>query len=379
MSAVKTATSGRLGAAIFCQHQAELVEHFLLICTHMMNVQYICWLARLAGAAGLCLATPVLGADLPRMADGTPDLSGTYDITTATPVQRAPELGNQRAFTAEQVQRLIDGRAAFQARGSAPSDPNRAPPPAGGNVGSYNTFYFDFGNAPFQINGEYPTSVIQQPANGRKPEMTEAARLRAARYDRSVFRQDGAWWLDIDGPGPFDGPESFTIVDRCLVGRGVPGGPPVLPTIYNNMKRIVQTKDHVMILIEMVHDARVVRLNSSHAPPEMRFRAGDSIGWWEGDTLVVDTTNFKDTPALEGASRNLHVVERFQPVNADTLLYSFTVNDPAAFAEPWGGTYPWPRSSERVYEYACHEGNYALVNMLKGARRLEREAAERSE
>ena len=333
-------------------------------------------------ATNLCIAAvaasfvqPVSADAVPRMADGTPDLSGTYDITTATPVERPPELGEQRALTTDQVEKLVARMDAFQRRGSAPSDPNRAAPPVGGNVGSYNTFYFDFGSGPFQVDGEFRTSVLLNPANGRKPPMTPAARARAAKYDRSVFKQDGAWWLKQNGPGPFDGPESLTIVDRCLVGRGVPGGPPILPTIYNNMKQIVQTKDHVMILIEMVHEARIVRLNAEHAPADMRFWYGDSVGKWEGDTLVVDTTNFHHTPALEGASPNLHVVERFRRVDNDTLLYSFTVNDADSWTQPWGGEYPWEQSQERVYEYACHEGNYAMENILKGARRLEREAA----
>ncbi len=333
------------------------------------------WTSLGSAACALLCAWPVAADQIPRMPDGKPDLSGTYDISTATPVERPPELGNQQALTPEQAQQLVERMAAFEERGSAPSDPNRSAPPEGGNVGGYNTFYFSLGSGPFQVDGEFRTSVILSPANGRKPPMSPAASARAAKYDRSVFKQDGAWWLDLDGPGPFDGPEALTIVDRCLVGRGVPGGPPVLPTIYNNMKRIVQTKDHVMIQIEMVHEARIIRLNSEHAPPQMRFWYGDSIGKWEGDTLVVDTTNFHHTPALEGSSQNLHVVERFRRIDADTLLYSFMIDDPDAWVEPWGGEYPWPRSEERVYEYACHEGNYAMENILKGARRLEREAA----
>ena len=328
----------------------------------------------LAVGLSVAVSTTVLGNEIPRTADGRPDLSGTYDITTATPVERPTELGNQRALTSAQADNLVARMAAIHKQGYAPSDPDRAPPPVGGNVGAYNLFFADIGHAPFRINGEFRTSVITEPANGRKPPMTAAAAKRAAKYDRSVFRQDGAWWLATDAPGPFDDPESLTIVDRCLVGRGVPGGPPVLPTVYNNMKRIVQTPDHVMILVEMVHDARIVRLNSEHAPAEVRKWYGDSIGWWEGDTLVVDTTNFYHTPALEGASKDLHVVERFTPVDADTLLYSFTVNDPSSWTEAWGGEYPWPKTNDHVYEYACHEANYAMESMLKAARMLEAEA-----
>jgi hypothetical protein len=152
----------------------------------------------------------------------------------------------------------------------------------------------------------------------------------------------------------------------------------MLPVLYNNLKRIVQTPDHVMILIEMVHDARIVRMNSEHAPPEVRRWLGDSIGWWEGDTLVVETTNFTESPALSMATEALEVTERFRRTDDGTLLYSFMVEDPNTWTQPWGGEYPWPASADRVYEYACHEGNYAMEGMLKGARILEAEALEAS-
>ena len=144
--------------------------------------------------------------------------------------------------------------------------------------------------------------------------------------------------------------------------------------MYNNLKQIVQTKDHVMILNEMVHDARVIRLNSQHEPPEIRRWLGDSIGHWEGDTLVVDTTNFNDHPALGSADRNLHVIERFTRVDAKTLRYKFTVDDPTVWTKPWTGEIVWPATDARMYEYACHEGNYSFTGILRGARRLEAEA-----
>jgi hypothetical protein len=140
------------------------------------------------------------------------------------------------------------------------------------------------------------------------------------------------------------------------------------------MKRIVQTPDHVMILIEMVHDARIIRLNSEHVDPSIRKWLGDSIGWWEGDTLVVETTNFNDSPSLTGASRHLKVTERFERVDADTIMYRFTVEDPDTWAGPWSGEYPWRATADLVYEYACHEGNYAMESILRGARLLEKEA-----
>lgn len=146
----------------------------------------------------------------------------------------------------------------------------------------------------------------------------------------------------------------------------------MLPVLYNNLKRIVQTEDHVVILVEMVHDARIIRLNSEHLAPNVRKWMGDSIGHWEGDTLVVDTTNFKSKSGLYlyGATEDLHVVERFKRVSKDVMMYSFTVEDPA-WEKPWSGEYPWPLADTSVYEYACHEGNYALGNIMRGARLLE--------
>ena len=148
----------------------------------------------------------------------------------------------------------------------------------------------------------------------------------------------------------------------------------MLPVLYNNLKQIVQTKNTVMILNEMVHDARVIRINGKHEAPEIRRWLGDSIGRWEGDTLVVDTTNFNDTPALNGATRNLHVIERFRRIDAKSLLYGFTVEDPTVWTKPWSGEILWPATGERIFEYACHEGNYSFTGILRGARLLEAEA-----
>ncbi len=147
----------------------------------------------------------------------------------------------------------------------------------------------------------------------------------------------------------------------------------MLPVLYNNHSQIVQTSDYVMIMAEMNHDARIVRMNAQHLSAEVRKWLGDSVGHWEGDTLVVDTTNFRETPGLSMATGELHVVERFTRTDDATLLYQFTVDDPN-WTEPWSGEYPWPASTDSVYEYACHEGNYALGGILRGARILEEEA-----
>ena len=206
-----------------------------------------------------------------------------------------------------------------------------------------------------------------------KPEARQRnARLRAAAVDPSA----GEGATASGPPGAFDGPESRPLAERCLLGFNSTAGPPSLPNyFYNNFKQIVQTRDTVLILNEMVHDARVVRIGGTHVPPTIRRWMGDSIGWWEGDTLVMDTTNFTGKTQFSGSSDQLHVVERIKRVDANTLLYRFTIEDPATWDRAWTGEYPWKATQERLYEYACHEGNYAMTNMLRGARFKEAEDA----
>jgi hypothetical protein len=324
------------------------------------------------------------GADNPRTPDGKPDLSGTYDIATQTPLVRPANLGERLSFTDAEAKAMAKAIAAQKAKANLASDPNRAAPPAGGdgsegaagNVGGYNTLWVDNGEGAFKLDGQWRTSIIVDPKNGRLPETTPEARKRAMDRGRMNRPNRGdAWWIK-EGitPGPYDDPEIRGLAERCLLGFGSSAGPPALPVLYNNVKQIVQAKDHVMILNEMVHDARIVRLNAKHEPPEIRRWLGDSIGHWERDTLVVDTTNFTDQPALFGATRSLHVVERFSRLDAKTLLYRFTVEDPAVWTKPWTGEYVWPETDARIYEYACHEGNYSFANILRGARLLEKQA-----
>ncbi|TDI47973.1 MAG: hypothetical protein E2P02_02270 [Acidobacteria bacterium] len=333
------------------------------------------------------------GADIPRMADGRPDLSGIYDTATLTPLQRPERYGNTLFLTEEEAaaieerepQAIAESFDIPAERNDINAVPNEAPPVGGdgssgaaGNVGAYNTFWMDRGTAAFQIDGRFRTSIIVDPPNGRRPPLTPSGR-KAAMARLALFRENTgtAWWVEENGPdapGPYDDPEIRPLAERCLLGFGSTSGPPMLPVLYNNLKRIVQTEDYVMILVEMVHDARIVRMNAEHAPPEIRGWMGDSVGHWEEDTLVVDTTNFNDTPALNGASRDLHIVERFTRLDADTLLYQFTVDDPAIWSTKWSGEYVWPATSDRMYEYACHEANYAMGGILRGARILEDEA-----
>jgi hypothetical protein len=242
-----------------------------------------------------------------------------------------------------------------------------------GNVGGYNTFWIDPGSNAFEIDGKYRTSIIIDPLDGRQPARTERGRAKMAdNFSSFTHKNTGtAWWLDQTGPGPYDGPEELALAERCLLGFS--GGPPMIPSLYNNYLTVQQTDDHVMILLEMVHDARIIRLNSEHAPERYRSWLGDSIGWWEGNTLVVDTTNFREDTGLYGADENLHIVERFSKLKNGDMLYHFTVDDPTAWEAPWSGEYAWRRSDNKVYEYACHEGNYAMSNILRGARLLESE------
>ncbi|MEJ2087241.1 MAG: hypothetical protein P8Y69_01890 [Gammaproteobacteria bacterium] len=317
---------------------------------------------------------------LTRTSKGVPDLTGFYDGGTLTPLNRPQEFGDKRYLTRAEAD-AVAARAAAEFAESD-SDPERGPPQTGGDgrqqygaggVGGYNTFYVDRGTAMDEIDGKIPTSIIYDPPNGRQPPMTPAARKKAADNASSfIYHNDGtASWLAKGGHGPFDGPEDLALAERCIMG--FTSGAPSLPSLYNNYRRIIQTESHVMILLEMVHDARVIRLNAEHGPADNRRWLGDSVGHWEGDTLVVDTVNFRSRSPLSGADENLHVLERFTPQDNGDILYDFTVTDPTAWTAPWRGQFVWKRSAERVYEYACHEGNYAMGNILRGARLLEKE------
>lgn len=198
--------------------------------------------------------------------------------------------------------------------------------------------------------------------------MSEAGKSRRATLRPRGYKNDGtAWWL-AEGGDPYDNPDGFSLGDRCLYIGFVTV--PVRPVVYNNMKTIVQTDDHVLINVEWMYWSRIIRLNSVHLAPEFRSLSGDSIGWWEDDTLIVETTNFFALPGV--AREGLRVVERFSPLDKDRLLYQFTVYDPD-YTAPYSGELPWPKSTAKNYEYACHEGNYSMANTLRGARFLEQQ------
>ncbi|MCB1647652.1 MAG: hypothetical protein KDI36_19475 [Pseudomonadales bacterium] len=339
--------------------------------------------------SSMALITAAFGAGTTALA--VPDLSGTYDTATLTPLQRPAIYGNKLWLTPEEAKAIEEKDAQGKLARSQASDPDREAPPEGGdgstgaagNVGGYNTFWIDNGDSINTVNGKFRTSILDQPENGRLPEMTPEAGKRLAKLYRAFRRgnEGKAWWVhEGDGSGPYDDMEIRAVAERCLLGFGSTAGPPMLPVLYNNLKRIVQTDDYIMIHVEMVHDARIIRMNSEHLPADIKRWLGDSIGWWEGDTLVVDTTNFHPSATFRGASENLHVVEKFTLQEDGSLLYSFTVEDDNTWLEPFHGQYSWPRTEDKIFEYACHESNHALGGILRGARLLEQEAlAEKAE
>ena len=322
--------------------------------------------------------TPVWAAENTR-GSSVPDLSGFYDSGTQTPEQRPAAFGDRQFLTEAEAEELLKQATFLQTDENVISDPNRGAPVKGGDgnnafgagaVGGYNSFWVDPGSGLSSVDGKFRTSIIYDPPNGRRPAMTpRGMRKIAENFTSFSYTNDGtASWLENEGPGPFDGPESLALAERCLLGFSA--GPPSMPGLYNNFKRIVQTEDHVMILLEMVHDARIIRLNSDHGSDENRKWLGDAVGRWEGDTLVVETKNFTPYTGLYGGDENLHLTERFTKLDDGNLLYNFTVDDPTAWTKPWSGEYVWKSTDGKVYEYACHEGNYAMGNILRGARIL---------
>ncbi|HTS48112.1 MAG TPA: hypothetical protein VMH05_09215 [Bryobacteraceae bacterium] len=330
-------------------------------------------------------ATPASkGYNPPRMPDGHPDLQGTYDLATITPMQRAA--GSKLVLTKEEALKRETAQAARREKEDQPIDANRTAPPKGGdgspgpygNVGGYNYGWLDPGSTFTIVDGQKRASLIIDPQDGRIPAMTDAAKKRMAQFaarptSDAVESNDPG--LEKE-PGAYDDPERRPLGERCILGFGSTSGPPALPDyFYNNLHQIVQTGDSILILTEMVHDARTIRMNAQHLPKSYRFWLGDSVGHWEGDTLVVDTTNFNDKTRFYGSTENLHVIERFTRVDDHSLLYRFTIDDPDTWTKPWTGEYTWPATNKNIYEYACHEANYALTDILKGARLRDKDEA----
>ena len=313
---------------------------------------------------------------VPRTPAGHPDLQGNWSNATVTPIQRWEGMGP--LFTWEQVQAIESGVMSAREAANADSDPNRGPPPVGGEftgdpvvdaatggTGGYNAFFINSGDRIAIFNGEPRTSLVVDPDNGRLPPLS--AQGREFFTERRRTRRPS---------GSFDNPENRPLGERCIMSFGSNAGPPMLPNyFYNNNYTIVQTPDYVMIMTEMVHDVRIIRLGEpKRLPKHIRPWMGDSWGRWEGDTLVVETTNLHPNQSLQGIppSEDIRVIERFTRASEDRIHYEFTVDDPLMFERSWSGEVPFNRLDGLVYEYACHEGNYALENVLRGARAEER-------
>jgi hypothetical protein len=323
-------------------------------------------LSLLSTAGLLLLAAGAFAADdyqPPLTEYGQPDLQGIWTNATQTPLERPQELGNKGFFTLEERLAQEAEWKDYIATRQAPSDPKRPPPTDDNTDLGYDNFWVDMGTEVITINGEYRTSIIVEPENGRIP-YAEGARERMM----ASFRRMS-----------YDGPEARPLGERCLMAFGSSSGPPMLPVMYNNNYQIVQTEEYVMILVEMVHDTRIIRLNDEHDAGNFPKWLGDSVGRWEGNTLVVETRDFRKEQLFRGATEGLVITERFTRTADDQIVYSFTMDDAAGYSRPWTGEIAMkrrPADSDRMYEYACHEGNYALAGILAGARRLESATAD---
>jgi hypothetical protein len=303
----------------------------------------------------------------PRTADGHPDLQGIWTSATITPLERPDEFGGRRALTPQETARLEGAEASLVSNSAKPTDLQQALPGDCKDFGrgcGYNNFWLDRGSQVVTIDGEKRTSLLVDPPDGRIPPLTAERRQHMAARTRQIREN-------------YDGPEARPLGERCLLAFGSSSGPPMLPVLYNNHYQIVQSKDAVMILVEMVHDARIVRLDGKHVASNVRKWMGDSIGHWDGDTLVVETRNFTDYESFRGTTRNARVIERFTRVAPDRIHYRFTIEDPQAFTRSFTGELPFHRTDDPIYEYACHEGNYALRGILAGAREQEKATAGR--
>lgn len=307
---------------------------------------------------------------VPRLASGQPDFSGMWSNASLTEENRPAEYGDRLVMTPEEVAKVEGGNRRLNELDAEPLDPDGPPPSVGGDVrkgyagfsagggavGGYDRGWLETGDHVMYVGGQPRTSIITT-ANGRAP-------ARKAGAPAAPQRGGGA-----NRPNQYDSYETRPISDRCLLSFGRNAGPPMISNgTYNNNYTIVQAKDHVLIEVEMVHDARIVRMNSKHRTDGIRPWFGDSIGWYEGDTLVVETVNIPQRQAYQGAWENLKITERFTRVSDNRLHYRFEVEDPAIWDAKWGGEYEFGLLKGRVMEYACHEGNYALPGILMGAR-----------
>ncbi len=304
---------------------------------------------------------------MPRTPDGHPDLQGTWTNATLTPVERPAQFAG-KATVSEAEAKAYEKSDLTTNDIDNPEAPLLARAGSGSGetaVGGYNNLFIDRGSSLATVDGARRTSLIIDPADGKIPVRADAGRGQQRGAGRAY---DGAAYDDV---------KTRPLSERCMIGFGSTAGPPMLPVLYNNNYQIVQTRDSVMILVEMVHDVRIIRMNAAHNPPSVSNWFGDSIGHWDGDTLVVETTNFHEGNRFRGGSANMRVTERFKRVDASTILYRATIDDPERYKQPWTLEFPFVSTPGPVYEYACHEGNYSITDILGGARKTEEAASKK--
>ena len=342
---------------------------------------------RVAIAALACaLATPAVIAQTPKTPDGHPDLNGLWTNASLTPISRA-KAGGPLVVNKEEAIKIADGTSIAGVPANDPefnknarySDPNKGAPAKGGSdfgLKGYDSFWVTPGTELAFVKGEYRTSNIVEPPTGQLPYRHPAEVMKKAQAGFTRY---------LTGNDPYEGPEATAISERCLIGFGGTGGPGMLSVLYNNNYQFVQTPDYLMVLVEMAHDARIVpifptaeKAKANHKPNVITPGLGVSVAWWEGDTLAIETINVKPLEAENGSfplSQNAKVTEHLQRIAEKEIFYSFTVDDPDTYTQPWKAElsfYP----SKALFEYACHEGNYGMHGILAGARNLERQKAE---
>ncbi len=319
------------------------------------------------------LSMPAIAQDYeaPRTEWGVPDLQAVWKHSSIIPFERPAELGEKRFYTEEEALAIERAEQQRFDEDNEPLDPDRPPPELAESlppIGNYDLFWRDDAQFIPTIDGELRTSAVIEPLNGRlpatQPGVMDAIRAsRAARPDRNA------------------GPEGRGLAERCLVAFGPLSGPVMMPIIYNSHLQFVQSPGYVTIVAEMVHDARIIKISDERNPAGAAQKKwmGDSIGHWEGDTLVVETRHFNDWHTFRGyPAANLTVTESFRRAGENKLIYGFRVDDPSVFTAEIYGEYPLSRIDEPIYEYACHEGNYGMLGILAGARKLEELAEEES-